>query len=155
MKGITPRLVAGMKNHDLKRPSRGSHQVYYNANPKKLVGSDCVIRALAVAFDKTWYQMFDELTDFARQKAMTPTDDICWKAYVEEQNVQHIQTIRRGKHLWKDGDAFVKAHKDGRYILQMAKHVSVSVDGVIYDIWDCSDRFVYQAWKVLSCCVQR
>lgn len=150
MKKDALELVSGMKNHELKKPSRGKHQVYYNANPKKNETGDCVIRAFAIAFDKTWYQVFDELTALARQEATIMDADDCWKPYLAKQKVEPVQTIRKGKHLWKDGTAFVKAHNEGRYILQMANHLSVSVDGVIYDIWDCSDKFVYKAWRVLA-----
>ena len=44
--------------------------------------------------------------------------------------------------------AFAKAHKEGRYVLRMSNHLSVLVDGCIYDTWDCSDKFVYKAWRV-------
>lgn len=30
----------------------------------------------------------------------------------------------------------------------MAKHLSCCIDGKINDIWDCSDKCVYNAWKI-------
>ena len=137
-----------MEHYDLKRPSRGHHYAYFNANPQKLKTGDCVIRALAVAFDRTWYAMYDELCKRARDMATIPNDKKCWNAYLTEASCQPIQVIRKGKHLWKDGHDFAVKHKKGRYVLQMANHLSVAVDGVIYDIWDCSDRMVYKAWLV-------
>ena len=137
-----------MKNYELAKPSRGEHYAYFNANPCKRETGDCVIRAFAVAFDKSWYDIYDALSTMARNMATVPNADDCWKAYIDMQRVEPIQTIFRGKQKWKDGVAFAKAHKEGRYVLRMSNHLSVLVDGCIYDTWDCSDKFVYKAWRV-------
>ena len=137
-----------MKNWSLKKPSRGKHYAYFNANPMKKETGDCVIRAMAVAFDKTWFEIYDELSILARKLATVIDDDDCWKEYLANHNMQEIHTIRNRKHVWKDGNEFALAHKEGRYILEIANHLSVLVDGVIYDIWDCSSKFVYKAWQI-------
>lgn len=139
-----------MKNFQLVRPRRGVHYVYFNANPKKLETSDCVIRAFAIALDRSWYDIFDALTAISRENATVPDSDDCWKQFLACQPVEPVQTIRKRKHLYRDGDAFARAHAKGRYILTMANHLSVCVDGVIYDIWDCSDKMVYKAYKVVG-----
>lgn len=41
---------------------------------------------------------------------------------------------------------FAEAHKDGRYILHLAKHVVCAVGGKYFDIWDCGDKPVYGYW---------
>ena len=49
-----------------------------------------------------------------------------------------------------NGKRFCESYKKGRYILNMARHWSCCVDGVIYDTWDCSLKTVYTAYKVKS-----
>ena len=137
-----------MKNYELKQPSRGKHYAYFNANPKKRETDDCVIRALAIAFDLTWYDIYDALEKIGRDNATVQDSDDCWKAFIQKQNVEPIQTIHKGDRRRKRGLDFAKEHADGRYVLNMAGHLSVCVDGCIYDIFDCSDSMVYKAWKV-------
>lgn len=47
-----------------------------------------------------------------------------------------------------NGKRFSQEFSKGSYILNMARHLSCCVDGIIYDTWDCSDKCVYTAWKV-------
>ena len=44
---------------------------YYNANPYGNDISDCVIRALAVLTDRSWREVYDELTDLAGDEGLT------------------------------------------------------------------------------------
>lgn len=48
-----------------------------------------------------------------------------------------------------NGERFCNNYPSGRYILQMANHLTACVDGVIYDTWDCSDKCVYRAWGIV------
>lgn len=137
-----------MENFTLERPKRGRHYVYFNANPKKLETSDCVIRALAVGLDKPWLKIYDDLTAYGRELGLMPNNNDCFIKYLEAHGAMPIQTIAKRKHLWRDAWAFARAHRRGRYILHMRNHVSVIVNGIFYDIWDCSDRCVFKAWFI-------
>ena len=43
---------------------------------------------------------------------------------------------------------FSEKYPQGKYILNMAKHWSCCVDGIIYDTWDCTEKCVYTAYRV-------
>lgn len=43
---------------------------------------------------------------------------------------------------------FSEKYPKGKYILNMAKHWSCCVDGIIYDTWDCTEKCVYTAYCV-------
>ena len=43
---------------------------------------------------------------------------------------------------------FSEKYPEGKYILNMAKHWSCCVDGIIYDTWDCTEKCVYTAYRV-------
>jgi len=38
---------------------------------------------------------------------------------------------------------------NGKYIVRVAKHVSVLDNGKLLDTWDCSSKCVYFAWKIV------
>lgn len=43
---------------------------------------------------------------------------------------------------------FSEKYPQEKYILNMAKHWSCCVDGIIYDTWDCTEKCVYTAYRV-------
>ena len=134
-------------NYRLNRPSRGKHHVYFNANPKKKEVDDCVIRALALAFDETWLVMFDDLTAIARKQSTVLNYKDCYEEYLKEHNAEPIQTMKKGQRKRIHGGDFAREHRTGRYVLCMAGHLTACVEGCIYDTWDCTQKMVYKAWK--------
>ena len=123
---------------------------YLNLNPKgKLVG-DCVKRAIAKATGNPYH---DVSLGLNRHKKITGAksfnSDYNWLSYIEK--------VCNGKKLSfpsvkgeprMNGKRFCDAYPKGRYVLQMANHLTACVDGIIYDTWDCSYKCVYRAWKV-------
>ena len=49
-----------------------------------------------------------------------------------------------------NGERFMIEYYRGSYVLVMANHLSCCVDGHIYDIWDCTDKCVYMAYKIVD-----
>ena len=58
-----------------------------------------------------------------------------------------IIRVEKGKPRLKGYD-FVEKYPKGTYILKMTGHITVVVDGVLYDLWDSRYRSVYTAWKI-------
>lgn len=137
-----------MQNYHFEKPVFGKHYRYFNANPKKNEVDDCVIRSLAVAFDYPWLKVFDELTSIARENFTVLNFKDCYEKYLSEHEVEPIKTMTQKQRKKMTGLDFSKKYKEGRFILRMANHLSVCVDGVIYDTWDCTDKMVYKAWRV-------
>ena len=69
--------------------------------------------------------------------------------YVE--NVLHGEKLsfpaKTGQKRMTAG-TFSEKYPQGKYILNMAKHWSCCVDGIIYDTWDCTEKCVYTAYRV-------
>ena len=47
------------------------------------------------------------------------------------------------------GKTLAKIDPNGRYIIRVSKHVAALDGGKLLDTWDCSDKCVYFAWKLL------
>lgn len=43
---------------------------------------------------------------------------------------------------------FADRNPVGVYLLRINGHITCLVDGTIYDLWDCRNEFVTDAWKV-------
>lgn len=125
---------------------------YFNANPKGLKVGDCVKRAITKATGKDYMEVQRELN---RCKKITGcakfNNNKNWKYYLEEV----LGTIKisfpavRGEERM-NGERFMAEYYRGTYILNMAGHLSVCVDGHIYDTWDCTDKCVYTAYKIVD-----
>jgi len=48
------------------------------------------------------------------------------------------------------GKELSKLNPNGKYIIRVAKHVSVLDCGKLLDTWDCSDSCVYFAWEIIT-----
>lgn len=118
---------------------------YLNLNPKQRNVSDCTVRAFALAHNISWYDAFDILTKYAR-KACIVLDDtsfideflsdnynyICYKCFGEKITVRSLCT----------------RYPIGIYLITMSGHITCMIDGVIYDTWNPSDKYVWRVWEV-------
>lgn len=121
---------------------------YYQPNTHKC--DDCVIRAVAKALDVSWGEAMTHLYNTSREINEAPTSvkaisemlkihDFSWEGFKP----------KGGGKLPTVAD-FAEAHKDGRYILRLAKHVVCAVGGRYFDIWDCGAKPVYGYWVMRS-----
>lgn len=118
---------------------------FYNANPRKRHVNDCTVRAISLAKGVSWDQMYRELSEYAQYLAVMPDSVVYIDAYLEE----HFKKVCGCKNKIRItvGD-FVKEHPYGTYLITMSGHITCAIDGVIYDTFDPSDRFVWGAYKV-------
>ena len=119
---------------------------YYNANPTNKVTNDCVIRSLSFAYNKTWIDVFDELTSIARENFDVLNSKDVYVKYLELHQAEYIKTMTKHKRL--SGGSFAEQYQENIYILRMANHLTVCKQGIIYDVFDCTDKMVYNAWWV-------
>lgn len=114
---------------------------YYNANHQNRLVNDCTIRAISVAEGKTWQETYDELSEIAGRNGII-LDDVNFIEPLLDSRYRRVCFIN--KYV---GD-FVDEHPYGTYLLTMNGHITVCIDGVIYDTFDCLDRQLKCAWKV-------
>lgn len=119
----------------------------YNAHPKGIKTSDCVVRAISTAFEKDYVTCRRELNQKKREWGFTSYKDTKFIYQFLETFPRYMFKAVKGEPRLK-GSYFTKLHPKGTFILKMAGHITLCVDGVIIDTWDCTYRSVYTAWKV-------
>lgn len=123
---------------------------YLNLHPKgKLVG-DCVKRAIAGATGIDYMEVARQLN---RAKKITHCDVFNERRNIRYYLLEVLHTTELKFPAVKgtsrmNGKRFSQMFPDGRYILNMAGHLSCCVNGTIYDTWDCSDKCVYSAYRI-------
>jgi hypothetical protein len=128
---------------------KGGLKMYkeYNAHPKGLKTTDCVVRAIATATDSDYLETRRELNRRKRELGYTSYKNTKFLYEYFKGYPRLIFKPVKGEPRIKGSD-FTEFHPKGTYILKMAGHITACVDGVILDTWDCSYRSVYTAWEV-------
>lgn len=119
----------------------------YNAHPKGILTSDCVVRALATATNTDYIECRRKLNQLKREWGFSSYKETEFLYKYFEGKPRLLFKAVRGEPRLK-GSGFAELHPQGTYVLKMAGHVTACVDGVILDTWDCSYRSVYTAWEV-------
>lgn len=124
--------------------------IYNNPHPKGKRVNDCVKRAITLATGKDYIEVQRELNKTKNLLGCKSFNDLknC-KYYIEKilGGIKISFPASRGQSRMT-GLEFAINNPTGTYILRMAKHLSCCIDGKINDTWDCSDKCVYNAWKI-------
>lgn len=115
---------------------------YYNANPLGNDISDCVIRSLSVLTDRSWREVYDELTDLAGDVGLMFDRVEFVEDYLDDR-------YPRECHFSKTVGEFAREHPYGRYAITMPGHISAIIDGNVIDSFDPSQRVMRCAWRIL------
>lgn len=122
---------------------------FLNLHPEGKIVGDCVKRAIACAEGKPYIEVKRELNRLKKQtKCSSFNDRKNINAYMEKNGHVKLSFPAIKGESRMNGKRFCETFPRGRYILNMAGHLTACVDGVIYDTWDCSNKCVYNAWKV-------
>lgn len=116
---------------------------YYNANPLGRIVNDCTIRAISLATEQSWDFAYRELADFARQEGITFSEVEFINEYLASRYERYCD-INKLKTL-KD---FLDLQIPGRWLVTMSGHITCVIDGVCYDTFDPSDRYIWCVYKV-------
>lgn len=92
---------------------------YYNANSQGRFVNDCVVRAIAVATNKTWDETYDTLSRLAKRNGIL-LDDVDFVDPLLDCRYSRVP-FRRGVTV---GD-FVASAPTGTYLITMRGHITV------------------------------
>ncbi len=117
-----------------------------NPNPNRNQTGDCVIRAICVAEDRDWDDVFLDIMTTCFVEKLMIEDNRLWNLYLHKLGYKrHIipdtcpdcYTVRE----------FAEDHPEGTYILGTGTHAIGVVSGNYYDSWDSGSRVPIFYWK--------
>lgn len=114
---------------------------YYNANVLGNSVNDCVVRAISKAEGKTWDETYEELSDIAQKEGILLDDIRFVENYLDKR-------YKRACHYSKTVGEFISEHPKGIFLITMPGHITVTVNGIVYDTFDCRNRRMWCAWQV-------
>lgn len=129
--------------------------VKLNLNPNNENIGDCVIRAIAKAYNIKYEDVVNEFKNYN----LLPNEDgdqvtnFAGLWYNLSRIMEHygyedyIEGYLLDRPMVRD---FIKDHPTGTYIIGLAKpqHLTVVVDGTLYDTWDCTGKIIEEVWVI-------
>ena len=114
---------------------------YMNANPFNNNIEDCTVRAISVAEGISWDEAYDKLSNSARDLGLMMNSVEAIEEYLDER-------YKRACHYSKTVGEFLEEHSKGTYLITMQGHITVIIDGILYDTFDCRDKKMWCVWEV-------
>ena len=111
--------------------------IEYNANPKHLKTGDCVIRAISFALNKDYIETYRELFEIGIEKC-----NLINHKKVFEQYLNNLKISKKRINGRLTVETFINnvAEVNKTYIIDLGKHLTVVIDKVLYDIWNCCNK---------------
>lgn len=116
---------------------------------------DCVTRAIAIATGKDYKEVYNRLNEMAkkestkrhrghkRSQSRNGVFKETWKRYLKEIGWVHHKTCELGSKAKKVKFIEGALPSEGKVIVQLSRHLTCLVDGVINDTYDCSKKDYY------------
>lgn len=118
--------------------------VYYNANPYRIEEEDCVVRAIKAGLGLPYNTVEKLLTLSAEHNQCDKLCVCCYHFLLED---VFDLNVRFCKDYETVAD-IAKMYPNNKCIIRIDGHLSCSINGVVYDLWDCSQRLVDCYWIV-------
>ena len=114
---------------------------YMNKNPYNNQVDDCVVRSISTAEGISWDEAYDKLSNSARNLGLMMNSVEAIEEYLDER-------YKRACHYSRTVGEFLEGHSKGTYLITMQGHITVIIDGILYDTFDCRDRRMWCVWEV-------
>ena len=118
-----------------------------NPNPKDKFVSDCVVRAISIAFGMDWYSIYDALCSIGREDCNMPSADAVWGHFLLRHGCQPF-LLPESCPTCVTVSAFCGMFPVGKYIIGTGSHAVAIINGDYYDSGDCGNEVPSFFWKV-------
>ena len=118
-----------------------------NPNPLGKVTGDCVVRALAIATDRSWRETYRDLCRMGEIHADLPNSNAVWGPYLRDKGAEQFLlpescpeciTVR----------AFAERYPKGTYVIGTGTHAVAVIDGDWYDAFDSAEAVPTTFWRM-------
>lgn len=113
-----------------------------NPNPCRTLVGDCVIRAISIAENRPWLEVYMDICATGAIMCDMPSSNAVWRSYLIQKGY--------GEHL-TEGDIrvveFTAKNPKGTFVVGTGTHVIAIIDGNHLDTWDSGDERITVYYK--------
>lgn len=124
--------------------------IKYNRNPYENDTGDCIVRALSVAMDKSWDEVYIGIAAQGFMMKIMPSFNVVWRAYLKRMGFKRYVIPDTCPDCYSVRE-FCKDHPLGTFVLAtgMASgdHVVAVKDGNYIDTWDSGNEIPVLYWE--------
>ena len=120
-----------------------ANYIRYNQNDDKINRNDCVTRAISLASKLPYSTIRRKLRYTAKLLGCQKLRVSCYEFLIRE--------VLGGVPINCEGmtiNNFAELHPYGTYLLRMDGHISTLIDFTVYDIFDCRQHYITNAWRL-------
>jgi len=118
-----------------------------NPNPMGRETGDCVIRAIAIATDKSWREAYWALCELGAIQGDLPNSNMVWNMYMREQGGKQF-LLPESCPDCISVRAFCERYPEGIYVIGTGDHAIAIIDGDWYDLYDSGLLTPTFFWKL-------
>ena len=113
--------------------------IFDNPNPNNALVGDCVIRAIAIALNKKWDDVYIDLSTNGFLLRDMPSSNRVWGDYLKSNGYKSYMIPNTCPYCYTIKD-FCNDYPQGVYILATGSHVIAVINGDYYDTWDSGNE---------------
>lgn len=118
-----------------------------NPNPLRKEVPDCVIRAVSIALNRGWLEVYDDLCELGRREFNMPSADAVWGKYLYFLGFEPF-LIPSVCPKCVTINEFTKMYPYGTYIIGTGNHAVAVINGDYYDSWDSGNEIPSFFWRI-------
>lgn len=115
---------------------------YYNVNPEGKSTGDCVIRAICLALNEDYFEVLEELVKNSKYFNCDTLVKECYSKMLDNSGFRKYDG--GGRTVAEIAESF----PEDKLIIRIEGHLTCSLYGDIYDIWNPSDEIVDCFWII-------
>lgn len=126
---------------------------FHNANPKGKNANDCVARAISVALSQSWEDTIREMTELGIKYGYAFNEDKLIERYLKEKGWEQLKEPRDQNNKKISVARFISrpGNNKGVIIARVGSHhISLIVNGQVWDTWDCTKQTMHSYWRNLT-----
>lgn len=117
---------------------------FYNVNPLGEIEEDCVCRAISGALNENYYSVQSKLQLIGALFECEFLCESCYRYLLDYYyGLKRIESFK-GMKIHE----FAEMFNQGTYIIRVDGHLTFIQNGILKDIWDCSNETVDVVWRV-------
>ena len=115
--------------------------ISHNINPYRKYTGDCVIRAIGIATNKSWDDVYLDIALEGFVMKEMPSDNDVWASYLKKEAFKRYIIPDSCPDCYTISD-FANDNPVGKFILATGSHVVPLIDGNYIDTWDSGQETV-------------